>query len=134
MLAMGGRRAIYLMHSCPRCKHFLDVVVGDLRVGKTTRSVRGVCVRCWYQLSWKLIPGRLLRHPVRSISRHAPNPHKRKPAWARWTGSGRGRAILDAIQWPQRAEMSQLAKVGIVGQLAKIARKPRISKGESWWR
>src|SRR5215467_7681907 len=44
------------MHSCPRCKHLLDVVVGESKVGKTTRSIRGICVRCWYQLSLEIDP------------------------------------------------------------------------------
>src|SRR5215510_3192727 len=74
------------MHSCPRCKHLLDVVVGESRVGKTTRSIRGVCVRCWYQLSWKLIPGRLLRRPVRSAYLHVSNHHRKKPVLARTEG------------------------------------------------
>ena len=53
--------ASYLMHTCPRCKYFLGVVVRESIVGKTARPIRGVCIRCRYQLSWKLIPGGLLR-------------------------------------------------------------------------
>ena len=58
----------YLMHACPRCKYFLGVVVRESSGGGIARSVRGVCVRCRYQLSWKLIPGR------RSTYLHGSNP------------------------------------------------------------
>ena len=34
------RMASYLMHTCPRCKHFLGVVVRESNVGKTARPIR----------------------------------------------------------------------------------------------
>ena len=57
-----SRVASYLMHTCPRCKYFFGVVVRS-SVGKPARAVRGVCVRCRYQLSWKLICGRRSTYP-----------------------------------------------------------------------
>jgi hypothetical protein len=62
------RMAAYLAHTCPKCKDYLGVVVHELRPTKTGRAVRAVCIRCRYQLDWKLIPGRLrsARHPLRS--------------------------------------------------------------------
>jgi hypothetical protein len=64
ILGKGIGMASYLMRNCPRCKYFLGVVVKS-RVGKAARPIRGVCVRCCYQLSWKLIPGGLL--PLRRL-------------------------------------------------------------------
>ena len=61
ILRKGISMASYLMRTCPRCKYFLGVVVRQSRFGKTVRPIRGVCVRCRYQLSWKLIQGGLLR-------------------------------------------------------------------------
>ena len=68
----GIKMASYLTHTCPRCKHFLGVVVREPSVGRTARSVRGFCLRCRYQLNWKLFSGRLFRHPVRSSYPHGP--------------------------------------------------------------
>ena len=69
-ISKGISMARYLTHTCPRCKDFLGVVVREPSVGRTARSVRGFCLRCRYQLNWKLISGRLFRHPVRSSYPH----------------------------------------------------------------
>jgi hypothetical protein len=78
-ISKGIRMARYLTHTCPRCKHFLGVVVREPSVGRTARSVRGFCLHCRYQLNWKLIPGRLLqtstRRPVRQRPQRSVYPH-----------------------------------------------------------
>ena len=79
--------ASYRAHTCPRCKHYLGVVVHELSAGKKARAVSAVCLRCRYQLDWKLIPGRLLRtwarHPVRQKLQESAYPRAFKPRPAR---------------------------------------------------
>ena len=62
--------ASYLTHTCPRCKYFLGVVVREPSVGGKARSVKGFCLRCRYQLNWKLIRGTLFRHSLRASYLH----------------------------------------------------------------
>ena len=57
-MSRGLRVTSYLMHACPRCNYFLCIIVRASSVDRTARSARGICIRCRYQLSWKLITGK----------------------------------------------------------------------------
>jgi phage FluMu protein Com len=54
--------AIYLARTCPRCKHYLDIVIPRGSAGATAQTISAVCLCCPYQLHWKLIPGRRRHH------------------------------------------------------------------------
>lgn len=69
MITKVVRVAIYLARACPKCKHYLDVVIPRVSAGETARAISAVCVCCRYQLDWKLLPGRLLQRGDRQSVR-----------------------------------------------------------------
>jgi hypothetical protein len=47
--------AVYLARSCPMCRDYFGVVIGESQSQSQVRPVRGRCANCGYQINWALI-------------------------------------------------------------------------------
>jgi hypothetical protein len=44
--------AVYLARSCPMCRNYLGVVIGEPKSEKNVRPIRGRCSYCGYVVNW----------------------------------------------------------------------------------
>jgi hypothetical protein len=49
--------AKHLARNCPRCGDFFGVILGKPLPDSIAFPIKGCCMRCGYQIDWKLIPG-----------------------------------------------------------------------------
>jgi hypothetical protein len=47
----------HLARTCPRCGGFFGLMVGSTSPEGNVSFIRGACLRCGYQIDWRLIRG-----------------------------------------------------------------------------
>jgi hypothetical protein len=50
--------ARYLYRNCPRCNHYMSIVLREPGRNVPLRAVTGHCVNCTYRMAWIVIHGK----------------------------------------------------------------------------
>jgi hypothetical protein len=49
--------AVYLARTCPKCRNYFGIVIGEPKSENNVQSIRGRCAKCGYEVNWTLFPG-----------------------------------------------------------------------------
>jgi hypothetical protein len=44
--------AVYLARSCPRCRNYFGIVIGEPKTEKNVQPIHGCCAKCGYEVNW----------------------------------------------------------------------------------
>ena len=86
---------VILSRSCPRCRHYLAVVIAEPKGRRKSQSVTGRCVFCGYKIHWTLLAGygnQSLKNSTRSKAEHVRS----------WKGFSAGGRFLERGLYPAK--------------------------------
>ena len=49
--------AVYLARSCPMCRSYFGIVIGEPKSENNVQPISGCCAKCGYEVNWTLLPG-----------------------------------------------------------------------------